>query len=323
MKNKFNKGLAAVVLASNILVGCADSTNAETVVEVGEEYQEETKTGSLIEGTIEEIPIVNPDEEEKTDTLNAIVVADSNVNVRECPNLNSSILGKVYEGNHLDMVGEYENFYMVLYKDKIAYVSKKYSHEDLEVIKYTDVKKLAYVITDTTLYDSPECEVEIKDLPHNEFLEVLDEMNGMYYVHSENEYGYVKKECTEDLRDKVAVVDLSDQHMWLYDNNQVILDSPVITGRPGKETTEGLQEIDHVAWNDTLDGPTWHVKVKVFAPFNKYSEGFHDAWWKDESTFGGDTYLTNGSHGCVNLPSDFALELCDEFNDGDQVLIKR
>lgn len=30
------------------------------------------------------------------------------------------------------------------------------------------------------------------------------------------------------------------------------------------------------------------------------SYGIHDANWR--STFGGQIYLTNGSHGCVNVP---------------------
>ena len=31
-----------------------------------------------------------------------------------------------------------------------------------------------------------------------------------------------------------------------------------------------------------------------------YDIGFHDATWR--GTFGGDIYINNGSHGCVNMP---------------------
>ena len=37
--------------------------------------------------------------------------------------------------------------------------------------------------------------------------------------------------------------------------------------------------------------------------------GLHDADWR--SSFGGKIYTYNGSHGCINLPPDFAYELYD------------
>jgi len=41
-------------------------------------------------------------------------------------------------------------------------------------------------------------------------------------------------------------------------------------------------------------------------PFNG-GIGFHDADW--QPYFGGDRYLTGGSHGCINMPPDKAGEL--------------
>jgi lipoprotein-anchoring transpeptidase ErfK/SrfK len=38
-------------------------------------------------------------------------------------------------------------------------------------------------------------------------------------------------------------------------------------------------------------------------PFHD-GQGLHDASWR--TTFGGNIYQTNGSHGCVNLPEDAA-----------------
>ncbi|MEE3403498.1 MAG: L,D-transpeptidase [Acutalibacteraceae bacterium] len=35
--------------------------------------------------------------------------------------------------------------------------------------------------------------------------------------------------------------------------------------------------------------------------------GFHDADWQDG--FGGNFYLENGSHGCVNMPDDAVEKL--------------
>ncbi|MDE7429949.1 MAG: L,D-transpeptidase, partial [Lachnospiraceae bacterium] len=35
--------------------------------------------------------------------------------------------------------------------------------------------------------------------------------------------------------------------------------------------------------------------------------GMHDATWRSE--FGGNIYMTNGSHGCINLPYSVAQEI--------------
>ena len=47
--------------------------------------------------------------------------------------------------------------------------------------------------------------------------------------------------------------------------------------------------------------------------------GFHNAPWR--SAFGGDIYLTNGSHGCINLSYEKADELYSLCNVGDVVII--
>ena len=46
--------------------------------------------------------------------------------------------------------------------------------------------------------------------------------------------------------------------------------------------------------------------VDYWMPFDG-GIGFHDAPWRD--AFGGDIYLTNGSHGCINLPPENAAVL--------------
>ena len=47
--------------------------------------------------------------------------------------------------------------------------------------------------------------------------------------------------------------------------------------------------------------------------------GMHDASWRDE--FGGDIYQNEGSHGCINLPTDKAEELYGYVEIGTPVVI--
>ena len=54
---------------------------------------------------------------------------------------------------------------------------------------------------------------------------------------------------------------------------------------------------------DVLDGPGYSTPVTYWMPFNG-GIGLHDATWR--SSFGGNIYKTNGSHGCVNLPYNMA-----------------
>ena len=45
----------------------------------------------------------------------------------------------------------------------------------------------------------------------------------------------------------------------------------------------------------------YETPVAYWMPFNG-GIGFHDATW--QSSFGGNRYLSHGSHGCVNMPKD-------------------
>lgn len=52
-------------------------------------------------------------------------------------------------------------------------------------------------------------------------------------------------------------------------------------------------------------------------PFNG-NIGLHDADWR--TSFGGQIYRTNGSHGCVNLPPDYARRIYDVVQTGTPVI---
>ena len=68
-------------------------------------------------------------------------------------------------------------------------------------------------------------------------------------------------------------------------------------------------------------------------PFNG-GIGLHDAeyhshedgtthGWRAASTFGGDTYLYNGSHGCVNLLNETAETIYNNASSGTKVLVHK
>lgn len=109
-----------------------------------------------------------------------------------------------------------------------------------------------------------------------------------------------------------AAVDLSGQRAFFVQDGQVVLDSPVVTGNPNKgwETPPGLFFLAYKTTDQVLRGKKmpdgsyeYESPVQYWMPFNG-GIGFHDASW--QPVFGGDRYLTYGSRGCINMPTDQA-----------------
>ena len=58
--------------------------------------------------------------------------------------------------------------------------------------------------------------------------------------------------------------------------------------------------------------------VQYWMPFFD-GQGLHDATWR--SSFGGNIYQTNGSHGCVNLPPAVAEVIFNNVDTGAPVVL--
>ena len=104
-----------------------------------------------------------------------------------------------------------------------------------------------------------------------------------------------------DIGDSYVEFDLTNQKVHFYMNGKKILSDDIISGNPNRyqNTPGGLYEIYSMSYDVMLTGPGYASHVDYWMPFNG-EIGMHDAHW--QSTFGGDVYLSRGSHGCVNLP---------------------
>lgn len=126
---------------------------------------------------------------------------------------------------------------------------------------------------------------------------------------------YVRTDDGKDIDDTYVEVDISRQHLWFYKDGELILESDFVSGRPvdGWASNVGVGQILGKEQNTTLrglnfDGATsYQTPVSYWMPIGWDGEGFHDAPWR--SSFGGDIYLTKGSHGCFNLPPSVAATL--------------
>ena len=125
-------------------------------------------------------------------------------------------------------------------------------------------------------------------------------------------------------------VDLTEQHARFYDDEgSLAWESDVVTGTPDGEhdTPEGVYVINGKESPSKLIGqmkpetgePEYQTEVKAWMPFVDNYIGFHDADW--QPAFGDSRYKSGyGSHGCVNLPPEKAVELYDLIKVGDVVV---
>lgn len=120
--------------------------------------------------------------------------------------------------------------------------------------------------------------------------------------------GYVAGAPGDDIGSSYVEIDLGNQHLYLYVDGELILESDFVSGNiaRGHGTPAGVFGLTYKERNATLTGENYESHVDYWMPFNG-NIGMHDASWR--RSFGGDIYMRNGSHGCINLPRDKAEEI--------------
>lgn len=97
-------------------------------------------------------------------------------------------------------------------------------------------------------------------------------------------------------------IDKTNQTLYYYENGVLSATTPVVTGNVsrGSITPSGIYSVRSKATDTYLNGANYSSFVHYWMAFIGNSYGIHDANWR--KNFGGQIYLTNGSHGCVNIP---------------------
>lgn len=136
--------------------------------------------------------------------------------------------------------------------------------------------------------------------------------------------GYIDFTMLEILPETYAEVDISEQKVYCYYQGELVLIADCVTGIPTygttKGTNKGYNEINGKLYDEDAQ-LMGGITSKIFISFNSDGEGFHDAYWRTK--FGGDIYLTNGSHGCVNMQLEDVKVLDHYLQKGDHVLIHK
>ena len=124
----------------------------------------------------------------------------------------------------------------------------------------------------------------------------------------------------EDIGDDKILISIDDQHIWVYFDGDLWNESDVVTGRQNvHDTPTGVFYITECINGKYLRGADYKTWVNKWMRLTNSGIGLHDATWR--SSFGGNIYTYNGSHGCINLPKKFAYDLYEHAYVGLPVII--
>ena len=199
------------------------------------------------------------------------------------------------------------------------------------------VKKNFYLKEDINLKDAESSNIIIKakkyDMGHT-----IEKTGNTYKVRIKNKNAYINKDKIGILSGTYVVADLSSQTLKIYEGRKKVLETPIVSGTKTKTpSTEGCFKIYSKTRNRYLVGPGYKTYVDIMMKYHG-GEGMHDAeyhtdydingrvvrrhGWRNKNSFGGTTYLYNGSHGCLNMPHDAAIKAGKLLEVGDKVLVK-
>lgn len=125
--------------------------------------------------------------------------------------------------------------------------------------------------------------------------------------------------------DTYVEIDLTRQKVWMYVDGECIVETNCVTGSvsEGYATPAGIYYLTYKTTDTYLkgynsDGSRYSSHVNYWMPFNG-GIGLHDALWR--SNFGGNIYLTSGSHGCINLPYSAAKTIYNYINTSIPIIL--
>ena len=112
------------------------------------------------------------------------------------------------------------------------------------------------------------------------------------------------RSATDDIGNTYIEVDLSAQHLWYYQNGELAFETTsIVSGKatdPARKTPEGVYSVYTKSTNYMMraaDG-SYNTRCAYFMRISFEGIGLHDL---SRSSYGGNTYINNGSHGCINM----------------------
>lgn len=171
------------------------------------------------------------------------------------------------------------------------------------------------------------CYAVINSVGAGECIGIIDEQDGWYYT---DRGGWIaaylfeereKEESFDTKFDDYIEVSIDNQMVYVHKHGEIVYSSPCVTGTAGKhDTPRGvfyIQDKQRYAILQDKAG-TYSCPVEFWMPFYDGC-GTHSSSWRKE--YGGEIYLYDGSHGCVNLPYDAAETVYNYSSIGTIVVV--
>jgi hypothetical protein len=121
----------------------------------------------------------------------------------------------------------------------------------------------------------------------------------------------------DDIGDTYIEVDIGQQKMFYYRDGELFIETDVVTGK-NNATREEVCYVYGKQRNRVLKGPGYASPVKYWMPVSG-GIGIHDASWRSE--YGGDIYIKNGSHGCINTPLEVVEKMYEVMEVGTPCIL--
>ena len=310
---------------SSNLVGILEPGDHLKLITDNENYYEVLYRGKLAYVHKNAVDVSTKDEEiEKNAKSYDTVVARNRLNIKKQPTEDSETVGVLRKKEALITLGKSDGYYEVLYNDENCYVL------DNEVDFRKSFDKLGYTKEDADIYDVNGN--KIADIKKEQTVRIYNEKetDDKYYFENEDITGYINKDDVNLFEDIYSITDISDQVTEVYKDNELLLSTAVVTGKPPKHSTPtGIfyigDEPNEITDHRDLVGANYRSYVEYMMTFEgKRKIGYHSSergyddrgkyfGWRDSDEYGEETYKTNGSHACVNLPNAAATKMYNIF----------
>lgn len=126
--------------------------------------------------------------------------------------------------------------------------------------------------------------------------------------------------------DNYVEISLAQQHVWVYRNGKQVASLNIVSGTNDGyyNTPKGLYYVMYKQTNTVLrgrnaDNSAYASPVSRWAPFTLDGCGFHDASWR--SNWSSTAYLSDGSHGCINIRPSQVSMVYDNITENEPVVI--
>ena len=189
----FKKRCGKVIITAGLIVATTVSVYADNTALANANVETGTKT---------KVEKVLAQDSKITIKVGEVKVGNSRLNVRNKASLSGKIIGKLYTGNKVEIVGENSNWYEINYKGGTAYISKKYvktsSTTVTEVEDCSDVFK-AQISFDVRTGPSTSY-AKIGKLVAGQVFQVTGKCsNGWYQIKFGSKVGYISSKYLDEM----------------------------------------------------------------------------------------------------------------------------